>query len=85
MRVSARPPSRAVACLCFGDRVPPETLDLCTRFKLDHWTFTVGSDNVLDTRPGRANGTSNTGANDSLFSPMSWNGRYVYGSANFRW
>lgn len=64
---------------------PKWTLDLSARYVLGPWSFALGADNVLDERPGRAADTSNTGAIYSLFSPMSWNGRYLYGSVNYRW
>ncbi|MFT4249131.1 MAG: TonB-dependent receptor [Pseudomonas sp.] len=64
---------------------PKWTLDLSVRYRLRAWTFALGADNVFDVRPDRANDTSNTGAIYSLFSPLSWNGRYLYGSVNYRW
>ncbi|MCD7098477.1 TonB-dependent receptor [Stenotrophomonas sp. MMGLT7] len=64
---------------------PKWTLDLSARYALGSWDFAAGADNVLDTRPGRVNDTTDTGALYSLFSPMSWNGRYVYASVNYRW
>lgn len=63
------------------------TLDLSADYNIDRWTFTVGSDNVTNARPEQTKYANSTGGNFkySLFSPMSWNGRYYYASATYRW
>jgi len=62
-------------------------LDLSASYRLDHWDFTLGADNVLNTHPDRVNpGSDSSGALPySLFSPFGFNGAYVYGKVAYRW
>ncbi|MDY1547895.1 TonB-dependent receptor plug domain-containing protein [Luteibacter sahnii] len=62
-------------------------LDLSADYTLDRWTFTAGANNVFDAKPGRVKYANSTNGNFlySLFSPLSWNGRYYYASATYRW
>lgn len=63
------------------------TLDLALDYNVGGWTFTGGADNAFNARPGEVKYGNSTSGNFkySLFSPMSWNGRYYYASATFRW
>lgn len=63
------------------------TLDLSADYNLDHWTFSAGADNAFNARPEQTKYANSTSGNFkySLFSPLSWNGRYYYASATYRW
>lgn len=63
------------------------TLDLSADYTLDSWTFTAGADNVTNARPEQVKYANSTNGNFkySLFSPLSWNGRYYYASVTYRW
>ncbi|MEZ2417893.1 TonB-dependent receptor plug domain-containing protein [Luteibacter sp. RCC_6_2] len=63
------------------------TLDLSADYSIDQWTFTAGADNAFNARPEQTKFANSTGGNFkySLFSPLSWNGRYYYASATYRW
>lgn len=63
------------------------TLDLSADYNIDRWTFTAGADNAFDAKPERTKYANSTNGNFlySLFSPLSWNGRYYYASATYRW
>ncbi len=64
------------------------TLDLSANFRpSQHWTLTLGADNVLDQYPDRvvfANSTSGM-LPYSLQSPFGFNGAYWYGRVSFKW
>ena len=63
------------------------TLDLSADYNLDHWTFSAGADNVTNAKPEQVKYANSTNGNFkySLFSPLSWNGRYYYASVTYRW
>lgn len=63
------------------------TLDLSADYNLDRWTFTAGADNAFNARPEQVKYANSTSGNFkySLFSPLSWNGRYYYASVTYRW
>lgn len=63
------------------------TLDLSADYNLDHWTLSAGADNAFNARPEQVKYANSTSGNFkySLFSPLSWNGRYYYASATYRW
>ncbi|GAA0902919.1 TonB-dependent receptor [Luteibacter anthropi] len=63
------------------------TLDLSADYTLDNWTFAAGADNVFNAKPGQVKYANSTSGNFkySLFSPLSWNGRYYYASVTYRW
>ncbi|WDS38064.1 TonB-dependent receptor [Pseudoxanthomonas sp.] len=66
---------------------PRWTLDLSAKYAVGNWDFSVGANNITDTRPGRVSAINNTtGAYVySLYSPLSWSGRYVYGRVGYSW
>jgi len=63
------------------------TLDLSGSFFLDHWTFTLGGDNVLNEYPDLS--TAGAGTRNYLpyntASPFGFNGAYVYGKIGYKW
>jgi len=63
------------------------TLDLSADYNIDHWTLSAGADNAFNARPEQVKYANSTSGNFkySLFSPLSWNGRYYYASATYRW
>jgi len=63
------------------------TLDLSADYNIQNWTFRIGADNAFNARPEEVKYANSTSGNFkySLFSPMSWNGRYYYASATCRW
>jgi iron complex outermembrane receptor protein len=63
------------------------TLDLSADYNLDNWTFSAGADNAFNAKPGQVKYANSTNGNFkySLFSPLSWNGRYYYASVTYRW
>ncbi|PTR32958.1 iron complex outermembrane receptor protein [Luteibacter sp. OK325] len=63
------------------------TLDLSADYNLDNWTFSAGADNAFNARPEQVKYANSTNGNFkySLFSPLSWNGRYYYASVTYRW
>jgi len=62
-------------------------VDLSADYNLDSWTFTAGADNAFNARPEQVKYANSTNGNFkySLFSPLSWNGRYYYASVTYRW
>ena len=62
-------------------------LDLAASYHRDRWTFTLGSDNVLNTYPKRVPQDSDQ---DGAFpysssSPFGFQGAYVYGKVGYSW
>lgn len=62
-------------------------IDLAASYNLDQWTFTLGSDNVLNTYPKK---TPESDDNNGVFpysssSPFGFEGAYVYGKVAYRW
>ncbi len=62
-------------------------LDLAASYNHDRWTFTIGSDNVLNTYPKK---TPQDADQDGAFpysssSPFGFQGAYVYGKIAYRW
>jgi iron complex outermembrane recepter protein len=62
-------------------------LDLAASYNHDRWTFTIGSDNVLNTYPQK---TPQDADQDGAFpysssSPFGFQGAYVYGKVAYHW
>ena len=66
---------------------PKWILDLAVNYHLDHWMFTVGADDALDTYPNKniPNNTNHGTLPYSTFSPFGYNGAYVYGKIRYSW
>ena len=71
------------------DQVYPHKwiIDLALNYNLDQWTFTVGSDNVLNTYPAKTRQDSDQ---DGAFpysssSPFGFQGAFVYGKVMYHW
>ncbi|AXI83323.1 TonB-dependent receptor [Xylella taiwanensis] len=66
---------------------PKWTLDLAASYRLQHWNFTIGADNVTNTYPDRdlvAQGTrSYLPYNRS--SPFGFNGAFAYANISYKW
>ena len=62
-------------------------IDLAVNYSLDNWTFTVGSDNVLNTYPDkvRQNSDQNGAFPYSSSSPFGFQGAFVYGKVQYHW
>jgi iron complex outermembrane receptor protein len=62
-------------------------LDLAASYNHDRWTFTLGSDNVLNTYPKKVPvGDDQNGAFPySSSSPFGFQGAYVYGKVQYHW
>ena len=71
------------------DQVYPHKwlIDLAVNYSLDNWTFTVGSDNVLNTYPDkvRQNSDQNGAFPYSSSSPFGFQGAFVYGKVQYHW
>ena len=64
------------------------TLDAFASFRpAEHWTITLGADNLLDEYPEKAIPANSTSGllPYSLYSPFGFNGRYVYGRVAYQW
>ena len=60
-------------------------LDLSARYTVnDRFAFSVGSDNVLDTYPNKANRSPSSGRLYPRYSPAGYNGQLVYGRFEYR-
>jgi iron complex outermembrane receptor protein len=64
--------------------------DLSVSYNLDHWTFTLGADNLFDKYPNKVNAINGYGANKgsmpySVYSPYGFNGGYAYGKVAYHW
>ncbi|HXD36852.1 MAG TPA: TonB-dependent receptor, partial [Rhodanobacter sp.] len=64
--------------------------DLSVSYNLDHWTFTLGADNLFDKYPDKVNAINGYGANKgtmpySVYSPYGFNGGYAYGKVAYHW
>ncbi|MDQ3511580.1 MAG: TonB-dependent receptor, partial [Pseudomonadota bacterium] len=67
---------------------PKWTLDLATTLKLDRWSFTLGSDNVLNEFPDEnlfANSSRGQFPYASSAAPFGINGAFVYGKVGYQW
>jgi len=66
---------------------PKWILDLAGNYRWQHWTFTLGADNVLNNHPDKniANNTNNGTLPYSTYSPFGYNGAYVYGKVRYSW
>nr|MBA3485838.1 TonB-dependent receptor [Lysobacter sp.] len=67
---------------------PKWTLDLATTLKLDRWSFTLGSDNVLNEYPDEnlfANSSRGQFPYASSAAPFGINGAFVYGKVGYQW
>ena len=67
---------------------PKWTLDASASFRPgQHWTVTVGADNLLDEYPEQAIFANSTSGllPYSLYSPFGFNGRYLYGRVAYKW
>ncbi|MEO7068573.1 MAG: TonB-dependent receptor [Rhodanobacter sp.] len=62
-------------------------LDLAANYTRDHWTFTLGADNVLNTYPKRTpeSDDQNGAFPYSSSSPFGFQGAYVYGKVAYHW
>ncbi|WP_410210554.1 TonB-dependent receptor plug domain-containing protein [Aquirhabdus sp.] len=61
-------------------------LDMALDYRLQNWTFTLGSDNVANSYPARSQfGTVGGSIPYSEFSPNGFNGAFYYGKVNYRW
>ncbi|QRP64831.1 TonB-dependent receptor [Rhodanobacter sp. FDAARGOS 1247] len=62
-------------------------LDLAASYNHDRWTFTVGSDNVLNTYPKKVpeDDDQNGAFPYSSSSPFGFQGAYVYGKVQYHW
>jgi iron complex outermembrane receptor protein len=71
------------------DQVYPHKwiIDLAVNYNLDQWTFTVGSDNVLNTYPAktRQDSDQNGAFPYSSSSPFGFQGAFVYGKVMYHW
>jgi iron complex outermembrane receptor protein len=71
------------------DQVYPHKwlIDLAVNYSLDQWTFTVGSDNVLNTYPEktRQDSDQNGAFPYSSSSPFGFQGAFVYGKVQYHW
>ena len=67
---------------------PKWTLDTSVNFRPNqHWTVSVGADNLLDEYPEQAIYANSTSGliPYSLYSPFGFNGRYVYARVAYAW
>ena len=61
------------------------TLDVSARYTAsDRFSFSVGSDNVLDTYPDKANRSPSSGRLYPRYSPAGYNGQLLYGRFEYR-
>ncbi|RAN82848.1 hypothetical protein B5P43_01890 [Bacillus sp. SRB_336] len=71
------------------DQVYPHKwiIDLAVNYNVDQWTFTVGSDNVLNTYPAktRQDSDQNGAFPYSSSSPFGFQGAFVYGKVMYHW
>jgi len=71
------------------DQVYPHKwlIDLALSYNVDNWTFTVGSDNVLNTYPAkvRQDSDQNGAFPYSSSSPFGFQGSFVYGKVQYHW
>lgn len=72
-----------------GDQTFPSRVlvDASASYRLDHWTFTLGSNNLFNVYPAETDSANNF---DGMLvyhflSPFGFNGRYVYGSVGYQW
>ena len=66
---------------------PKWVLDLAANYRVNHWMFTLGADDALNTYPDTsiANNTNHGTLPYSTFSPFGYNGAYVYGKVRYSW
>ncbi|MGY0341952.1 TonB-dependent receptor [Xylella fastidiosa] len=66
---------------------PKWTLDLAASYKLQHWNFTIGGDNVTNTYPERDLIGQGTQAYlpYSRSSPFGFNGAFAYANISYNW
>jgi iron complex outermembrane receptor protein len=71
------------------DQVYPHKwlIDLAVNYNVDNWTFTLGSDNVLNTYPAKTDpdNDQNGAFPYSSSSPFGFQGAFVYGKVMYHW
>jgi len=63
-------------------------LDISASYRMDHWEFTVGSDNVGNVYPDKRNALNNPGDQNVRYisySPFGINGAFYYAKASYQW
>lgn len=61
------------------------TVDLSFTYSLPKWNFVIGSNNIFGTRPEPNKYANSLSGNYkyNIYSPLTWNGRYVYASVSY--